>query len=78
MGAVVGAISGGLRYSHIANMNFKETNEVTLFYSQREASSKMLDKMTLSFGRGAAIGGARYFIFCFSFVYVMQSCLPWS
>lgn len=67
-GGLVGAIHNGLRNSHFANISFRESNEITLFQSQREAGRKMLDTMTLSFGRGAARGGIRYGLFCFSFV----------
>lgn len=69
-GAFVGAIYGGLLRSRMENMTFRESNEATLYYSQKAAQRMLMDKTTLGFGRGALRYGVRYAIFCFSFAYV--------
>lgn len=69
-GGFLGALYGGLLHSRLMNLRFRESNEATVFYSQFAAERKLLDSMTLSFGKGAARFGLRYAIFCFSFSYV--------
>lgn len=68
-GGVLGAIYGGLLHSRMMNQRFRESNEATVFDSKLAAERKLLDSMTLSFGRGAARYGLRYAVFCFSFSY---------
>lgn len=69
-GAFTGAFYGGLLHSRIENMNFRESNEATLYYSQKTAQSALMDRTTIGFGKGALRFGIRYAIFFFSFSYV--------
>lgn len=69
-GAFTGAFYGGLLKSRMENMNFRESNEATLYDSQKAAHRALLDKTTLGFAKGAVRYGIRYAIFCFSFAYV--------
>lgn len=70
MGAMIGGMNGGLLYSRMSNLTFRECNDATVFESRGVAQRKMLDTMTLSFGRGVVRFGIRYGIFCFGFSYV--------
>lgn len=69
-GGFIGALYGGLLNSRIVNLNFRESNEATLYYSQKAAKRELLDKTTIGFAQGVLKWGVRYAIFCFSFVYV--------
>lgn len=71
VGAMIGGINGGLLYSRLSNLTFRETNDATVFESRGVAHRKMLDTMTLSFARGAVRFGIRYGIFCFGLSYVL-------
>lgn len=71
LGAMIGGINGGLLYSRMTNLTFRECNDATVFESHGVAQRKMLDTMTLSFSRGAVRFGIRYGIFCFAFSYVI-------
>lgn len=68
-GGMMGALYGGLLNARITNIRFRESNEATVFDSQRVAHRKLLDSTALGFGKGAARFGIRYGIFCFSFAY---------
>lgn len=72
-GAFIGACYGGLFQSRLANLNFRESNEATLYYSQRAAQRDLLDRTTIGFAQGAVKWGTRYAVFCFSFVYVERN-----
>lgn len=72
-GAFIGGINGGLLYSRMTNVRYRESNEATVYESHNVAQRKMLDKMTLSFGRGIVRYGIRYGLFCFAFSYVYTS-----
>lgn len=74
-GGFIGGIYGGLLNSRIANFNFRESNEATLYYSQKAAKRELLDKTTIGFAQGFLKWGVRYAIFCFSFVYVQSYIL---
>ncbi|XP_055303827.1 RPII140-upstream gene protein-like isoform X1 [Sitodiplosis mosellana] len=67
-GGFIGAIYGGLLTSRIANLSFRESNEATVYYSQKAAARELLDKTTIGFAKGVVTWGARYSFFCFSFV----------
>lgn len=72
VGAMLGGINGGLLYSRLSNLTFRESNEATVFESRGVAQRKMQDTMTLSFARGAVRFGVRYGIFCFGLSYVLR------
>lgn len=65
-GGLVGALYGGLVQSKYAIMNFRESNEAVLYYSNKAASRELLDATTIGFGKGVAKWGVRYAIFCTS------------
>lgn len=70
-GGFIGALYGGLLESRIANLNYRESNEAVVYYSQKAAQRDLLDKTTIGFGKGVARWGSRYFVFCFSLLYVV-------
>lgn len=71
-GGFIGGLYGGLLNSRIVNLRFRESNEATLYYSQKAAQRELLDKTTIGFAQGVVKWGIRYAIFCFSFVYVLH------
>lgn len=66
-GGFIGAMYGGLMQSRFAELRFRESNEATVFDSKVAAQRKLLDSMTLSFGKGAVRYGIRYALFFSSF-----------
>lgn len=67
-GAFIGGIIGGVSHLKVANMNFRENNEATLFESTRDAQRKLQNESTVGFGKGAFRMGWRIGIFCWTFV----------
>lgn len=67
----LGGIYGGLLEAKFANINFRESNEATLFETRLVAQKKLQEQTTLGFGKGAFRWGRRCGIFCWSFAYVV-------
>lgn len=65
-GAFLGALHGGIYYARLTEVRYRESNEATVYETQRLAYRSMGDTMTLSFGRGVVRYGIRYAIFCAS------------
>lgn len=65
-GGFIGALYGGLLNSRMVNFSFRESNEATLYYSQKAAHRALMDKTAIGFAQGVAKWGTRYAIFCFS------------
>lgn len=67
-GMFVGGIIGGVFGLRMANMNFRENNEATLFHSNMDAKRKLQNESTVGFGKGAFRLGWRMGIFCWTFM----------
>lgn len=67
-GMMIGGVIGGIFYSRVANINFRESNEATLFVTDLVAKRKLQDESTVGFGKGFFRLGWRVGIFCWSFV----------
>ncbi|KAG5889237.1 hypothetical protein JTB14_006373 [Gonioctena quinquepunctata] len=67
MSVFVGALYGGVVNSRVAYLEFMKNNEATSFKSHLDAKSKLQDKVTIGFGKGAFKWGWRLTLFCTSF-----------
>lgn len=67
-GMFIGGLIGGIFQSKISNLNFRDSNEATLFDSNMDAKRKLQNESTIGFGKGAFRMGWRCGIFCLSFV----------
>lgn len=67
---VIGAAYGGLYQSRSANFNYRESNEATLYFSNKVAARKLLDATTIGFSKGVVRWGLRYAIFSTTFMLV--------
>lgn len=72
-GMIVGGVMGGLKYAQMANITFRERNEITVFDSQLAGKRKLQDATTLGFAKGAYRIGWRMGVFCWCFSYVHHS-----
>lgn len=64
----IGGIIGGVFQARVANMNFRESNEASLFESNLDAKRKLQNDSTIGFGKGAFRMGWRVGIFCYVFM----------
>lgn len=63
----VGGIFGGILHAKIANINFRECNEATLYDSNLAAQRLLQNETTVGFAKGAFQMGWRTGIFCMTF-----------
>lgn len=68
-GMFIGAIYGGVLQSQLTNINYRESNEATLYTSNLDAKRKLQNETTVGFSKGALRWGWRTGLFCYSFVY---------
>lgn len=66
-GMFVGGIYGGILQAKIANWNFRETNEATLYDSSLAAKRMLQNETTVGFAKGAFRWGWRCGVFCLAF-----------
>lgn len=67
-GMIIGGLIGGAFNSHVANINFRESNEATVFETNFSAKRKLQNESTVGFGKGFFRLGWRVGLFCWSFV----------
>lgn len=67
-GMIMGGLLGGIFQSKVANINFRDSNEATVFETQLDAKRKLQNESTVGFGKGFFRLGWRVGVFCWSFV----------